>query len=100
MDAYPENYVNHNLPLVLLSGLQADLKDESEISSDYPLLSEKGTHIFSDFPPLSGAVAEELRSLLLEEDSSQTPWRSRVSMSGNVTTANIGYRIKSSGRVG
>ncbi|KAJ6190140.1 hypothetical protein N7519_000161 [Penicillium mononematosum] len=78
MDAYPEDYVNHNLPLVLLSGLEADPEKEPGTPSDYPLLSEKGTHIFSDFPPLSGAVAEELRSLLLEEDSSQAPWKSRV----------------------
>ena len=99
MDAYPEDYVNHNLPLVLLSGLEADPENVSGTSSDYPLLSEKGTHIFSDFPPLSGAVAEELRSLLLKEDSSQAPWKSRVTVSGNTTIANIGYRIKSSGRV-
>ncbi|KAJ5859825.1 hypothetical protein N7534_005102 [Penicillium rubens] len=98
MDAYPEDYVNHNLPLVLLSGLEADTENEPGTPSDYPLLSEKGTHIFSDFPPLSGAVAEELRSLLLEEDSSQSPWKSRVTVSGNTTIANIGYRIKSSGR--
>ncbi|KAJ6140785.1 hypothetical protein N7497_011678 [Penicillium chrysogenum] len=98
MDAYPEDYVNHNLPLVLLSGLEADTENEPGTPSDYPLLSEKGTHIFSDFPPLSGAVAEELRSLLLEEDSSQSPWKSRVTISGNTTIANIGYRIKSSGR--
>ncbi|KAJ5549782.1 hypothetical protein N7535_002276 [Penicillium sp. DV-2018c] len=98
MDAYPEDYVNHNLPLVLLSGLEEDAKDDLERSSDYPLLSEKGTHIFSDFPPLRGAVAEDLRSLLLEEGSPQTPLKPRVSTSGNATTANIGYRIKSSGR--
>ncbi|KAJ5957822.1 hypothetical protein N7501_012101 [Penicillium viridicatum] len=98
MDAYPEDYVNHNLPLILLSGLEADPENDTETSSSYPLLLEKGTHIFSDFPPLSGAVAEELRSLLLEEDSSQMPWKSRVTVSGNTTIANIGYRIKSSGR--
>lgn len=99
MDAYPEDYVNHNLPFVLLSGLEADTENDTGISSSYPLLSEKGTHIFSDFPPLSGAVAEELRSLFLDEDASQTPWKSRLSVSGNTTTAKIGYRIKSSGRV-
>jgi hypothetical protein len=100
MDAYPEDYVNHNLPLVLLSGLEADTKDNSGESSDYPLLSERGTHIFSDFPPLGGDVAEELRSLLLQEDGSQMPWKSRVNVTGNTATANIAYRIKSSGRVG
>lgn len=98
MEAYPEDYVNHNLPLVLLSGLEAG--DDTEANSGYPLLAEKGTHIFSDFPPLSGGVAEELRSLFLQEDGTHMPWKSRVNVSGNTATANIGYRIKSSGRVG
>ncbi|KAJ5345852.1 hypothetical protein N7452_003856 [Penicillium brevicompactum] len=96
MEAYPEDYVNHNLPLVLLSGLEAG--DDSEASSGYPLLTEKGTHIFSDFPPLSGGVAEELRSFFLQEDGTHMPWKSRVNVSGNTATANISYRIKSSGR--
>lgn len=98
MDAYPEDYVNHNLPLVLLSGLEAD--DTAAVTSDYPLIAEKGTHIFSDFPPLTGGVAEELRSLFLQEDGTHMPWKSRINVSGNTATANIAYRIKSSGRVG
>ncbi|CAG8921825.1 unnamed protein product [Penicillium salamii] len=96
MDAYPEDYVNHNLPLVLLSGLEAD--DTAAVTSDYPLIAEKGTHIFSDFPPLTGGVAEELRSLFLQEDGTHMPWKSRINVSGNTATANIAYRIKSSGR--
>lgn len=98
MDAYPEDYVNHNLPLVLLSGLEAD--DTAAVTSDYPLIAEKGIHIFSDFPPLTGGVAEELRSLFLQEDGTHMPWKSRINVSGNTATANIAYRIKSSGRVG
>lgn len=99
MEAYPENYVNHNLPLVLLSGLEVD-EDKSGSSSGYPLLSERGTQIFSDFPCLAGGAAGELRNLLLQEDGTHMPWKSRVNVSGNTTTTNIGYRIKSSGRVG
>ncbi|KAJ5546892.1 hypothetical protein N7494_004477 [Penicillium frequentans] len=96
MDAYPEDYVNHNLPLILLSGLEAGVEDENGSSVDYPLLAETGSRIFSDFPPLSGAVAEELRSALLEEDGSQKPWRSTVSPNG--TAPQIRYNIKSIGR--
>lgn len=99
MDAYPESYVNHNLPLVLLSGLEVD-EDKSGPGLGYPLLSERGTKIFSDFPYLSGGVAGELRNLLLQEDGTHMPWKSRVNVSGNTATTNIGYRIKSSGRVG
>lgn len=97
MDAYPQDYVNHNLPLILLSGLEAGVEDDNGSSVDYPLLAETGPRIFSDFPPLSGAVAEELRSALLEEDGSQKPWRSTVSATG--TAPQIKYKIKSIGRV-
>ncbi|CAG8118969.1 unnamed protein product [Penicillium olsonii] len=96
MDAYPEDYVDHNLPLVLLSGLEAD--DTAAVPPSYPLLAERGTHIFSDFPPLSGGVAAELRSLFLQEDGTHMPWKSRINVSGNTATANISYRIKSTGR--
>jgi hypothetical protein len=99
MDAYPEDYVNHNLPLVLLSGLEADTENDANPTVDYPLLAEKGPRIFSDFPPLSGAVAEELRRALLEEDGSQMPWRAGLTSGGNATSPHIAYRIRSSGRV-
>lgn len=98
MDAYPEDYINHNLPLVLLSGLEADSNEEKEPTTSYPLLAERGPKIFSDFPPLSGTVAEELRNVLLEEDGTQKPWRSAVNAPG--TMIQIGYKIKSTGRVG
>lgn len=96
MDAYPEDYVNHNLPLVLLSGLEAGVEDGHGAPVDYPL-TETGPKIFSDFPPLSGAVAEELRSALLEEDGSERPWRSTATP--NATAPLIRYKIKSTGRV-
>ncbi|KAJ5489619.1 hypothetical protein N7539_004509 [Penicillium diatomitis] len=75
MDAYPQDYVAHNLPLVLLSGLQPDNEYDSKAPARYPLLEEKGTKIVSDFPPLSGAIAEELRRALLAEDGSHRPWK-------------------------
>ncbi|KAJ5740879.1 hypothetical protein N7493_000751 [Penicillium malachiteum] len=95
MDAYPEAYINHNLPLVLLSGLEADAEEEKGTSLNYPLL-ETGPKIFSDFPSLSGTVAEQLRSVLLEQDGTQNPWRSTINASG--TAHQIGYKIKSIGR--
>ncbi|KAJ5086356.1 hypothetical protein NUU61_007663 [Penicillium alfredii] len=98
MDAYPEDYVNHNLPLVLLSGLEAEDEGNPEVSINYPLIQEKGPKIFSDFPPLGGAVAEDLRRALLEQDGSQMPWKSRVNINGNPSASNIRFKIKSIGR--
>ena len=97
MDAYPQDYVTHNLPLVLLSGLESESKDEPE-SVDYPLLREKGVKIDSDFPPVSGSTAEELRSVLLDEDASQVAWNAREDT--NARLFGVGYKIKSIGRVG
>ena len=101
MDAYPEDYVNHNLPLILLSGLGADAEDDagSLLETTYPLFDEKGYKIFSDFPPLSGGLAEELRRVLLEADSSRMSWRSTASPSGSLSLPYTSYKIKSTGRV-
>lgn len=100
MDAYPEDYVNHNLPLVLLSGLEAGPQDDAKSSIGYPLLAEKGPKVYSDFPPLSGVVAEDLRKVILDEDGSQMPERSGLLASGgNSSSLQLRYRIKSAGRV-
>ncbi|XHF96992.1 hypothetical protein AWENTII_000601 [Aspergillus wentii] len=96
MDAYPEDYVVHNTPLVLLSGLEADTTDEPEsCDADYPFF-ERGAKIYSDFPSLSGAAAEELRSVLLEEDTSQVPWNPRED--NQTRSTGVGFKIKSVGR--
>lgn len=98
MDAYPEDYVVHNLPFVLLSGLEPDSEDGLGSSCpDYPLLHERGVHIYSDLPPLSGSTAEELREILLAEDASRTPWEARENIL--VEPAGTEYKIKSVGRV-
>lgn len=100
MDAFPEDYVNHNLPLVLLSGLEAGTEDGTTSSDSYPFLAERGPKVFSDFPPLSGAVAEDLRRVLLEQDGTQMPWKSGLlGSNGNSSTPHMRYRIKSAGRV-
>lgn len=97
MDAYPEDYVTHNRPFVLLSGLELETRDEPE-SIDYPLLHERGHKIFSDFPPVGGMTAEELRRVLLNEDASRAQGSSR----DDATEASFGagFKIKSVGRVG
>ncbi|KAI9367705.1 Gryzun, putative trafficking through golgi-domain-containing protein [Aspergillus egyptiacus] len=75
MDAYPQHYVARNLPFILLSGLENDGLDTQAGSGregpGYPLLNNNSSNIESDFPPLDGPVAEELRSIFLDEDASQ-----------------------------
>ncbi|PWY81793.1 hypothetical protein BO70DRAFT_315091 [Aspergillus heteromorphus CBS 117.55] len=97
MDAYPEDYVAHNLPFILLSGLESSSDDDQQpVRADYPLLKDKGVKIYSDFQPLSGSVAEELRRVLLEEDASRVPWEPRDDAYAD--PSKFEYRIKSIGR--
>ncbi|THC98211.1 hypothetical protein EYZ11_002293 [Aspergillus tanneri] len=97
MDAYPEDYVVNNLPFILLSGLEASSEDDLQPRGvDYPLLHEKGARIYSDFPPLNGPIAKELREMLLEEDASEIPWKPRDS--AHTGLPRIKYKIKSVGR--
>lgn len=99
MDAYPEDYVAHNLPLVLLSGLGPDTDSLSEDGhGNLNSLSEgNGIRIFSDFPNLTDSTAEELLQVLLDEDGSGAPWNARHNAG---KAGGIGFRVKKVGRVG
>ncbi|PLB34599.1 uncharacterized protein BDW47DRAFT_76123 [Aspergillus candidus] len=94
MDAYPEDYVVHNLPFILLSGLDAG--SDGDQHSDYPLLHRGDPTIDSDFPPLTGPTAEQLRQAFLEEDASRAPWERRNEK--RAPSTGVGYKIKSVGR--
>lgn len=98
MDAYPQPYVADNLPFVLLCGLEADgahvESHTNDSPSPYPLLKGNGILIESDFPPLEGGVAEELRDVFLAEDASRSP---QDDLSGE--RPGVEYKIKSVGRV-
>ncbi|KAG5293500.1 hypothetical protein I7I50_03927 [Histoplasma capsulatum G186AR] len=96
MDAYPPDYVDHNLPLILLSGLGSDPEANSQdgITPDdgveYPHLREGGVEIFSDFPLLTDSTAERVLNALLSQDATHRPWNARA--------GDVGYKIKRVGR--
>jgi trafficking protein particle complex subunit 11 len=99
MEAYPQEYVEHNLPLIVLSGLPShsgSARDAAEPSHN-PLL-EGGFRIRTDAAPLTGSTAESLLQAFLAADSRDEPWN------GRPTSAKAEYggsfRIKSVGRVG
>lgn len=97
MDAYPEDYVAHNLPLVVLSGLGPDTYSSSEDGNEGPSFEGSRVRIFSDFPNLIDSTAEELLQLLLDEDASGAPWNAQYNAG---KAAGIGFRVKKAGRVG
>jgi trafficking protein particle complex subunit 11 len=99
MEAYPKDYIEHNLPLIILSGLQSqsDLSRDAPEQSRNPLL-EGGFRIRTDAEPVTGSTAEGLLQAFLTADSSDSPWNSRATPK---KTDNGGsFRIKSVGRVG
>lgn len=98
MNAFPSDYIVHNLPLLLLSGLESKPnKDQDAPDHSRVLLREGGFRIKIDAPPVSGSVAETLREALLKSDASAANWNGRA-LSANRYGG--GYRIKSVGRVG
>ncbi|EED20258.1 conserved hypothetical protein [Talaromyces stipitatus ATCC 10500] len=72
MDAYPNDYIVHNLPLILLSGIA---HDEAASRPEYPSLQQRGTAIESDFPLLTGPLVDILRSAFIDHDASEAAWR-------------------------
>lgn len=106
MDDYPPEYVDHNLPLVLLSGLGPDPDEQDDLGpssssppqDQYPLLQQNPVRIFSDFPLLTDPTAIAVRDALLRQDASETPWNARGG--DKAAPARGAFAVKRVGRVG
>ena len=94
-EAYPPEYVEHNLPLVLISGLGRPQNDEN-FESPLPR-QESGSRIQGSSPECSGERAEFLLKELLDLDGSNRPWNA---VSLPPPSGNMRYRMKPIGRVG
>ncbi|KAL9624823.1 MAG: hypothetical protein Q9160_000869 [Pyrenula sp. 1 TL-2023] len=96
MEAYSEDFVAHNFPLVVLSGLGDDPAAPSE-QRDQPrtLLHEGGFRVTSDLPLLKGRLAAQLLEVFQAADSTTAPWLGRPLRGSN---AGPRYRIKRTGR--
>ena len=96
MEAFGADYAVHNLPLLILSGLDSG---DGAHSDAYPakqtLLHEGGFRLRTDLPPLDNPVAQTLREAFLRHDGCQAPWRAQPPSS---TAANL-FKIRTVGRV-
>ncbi|KIW91250.1 uncharacterized protein Z519_08146 [Cladophialophora bantiana CBS 173.52] len=80
MDRYPQDYVLHNLPLLLLSGLNTRSPSEPDrLVKTHDFLHEGGFRIKVDAPIVSGPLAEQLLRSFCEQDASGIPWHSQYS---------------------
>lgn len=94
MEAYPREYVEHNLPLVLLSGLGESV--DGEHSAPKPTRQEYGTKILTASPECQGERAARLLEELFRHDGSSQPWN-LASMPGS--SGILRYRMRPIGRV-
>lgn len=93
MEAFPPEYVEHNLPSILLSGLgeQPDQNGDAKF-----VAQSSGTPLNIISESCRGERAELLRDQLLELDGSQRAWNAS-SLPG--PTGVLRYRMKPIGRV-
>jgi trafficking protein particle complex subunit 11 len=98
MEAFPEDYVAHNLPLILLSGIGPDEKAASDSSEhSRTLLQEGGFRVRTDVPPLTNRLADDLLGSFLGFDSRSDGFNNKsLSARGSPGV----FKIKRVGRVG
>lgn len=97
MDAYPTDYVFHNLPLVLLSGIEAQHDLQPLAPVQHVLPGKRCTTVNSDIPLLTTDRGKQLLQEFLNVDGSDAPWNGRPeSRKGSL----IGFRFRTAGRVG
>ena len=93
MEAYPAPYVQHELPLVYLSGL-----GEQEDSLDTAPLprQESGSRVTTNAETCTDERAQQLLKELMKHDGSSRAWNSEA-LPG--PTASLKYRMKPISRV-
>lgn len=93
MDAYPPPYVEHNLPLVLLSGLGGHVESQHETLAGR---QEHGVKIHLESPTCLDEKTQLLRQEFEAYDGTASRWNV-TSLPG--PTGTLRYRMRNIGRV-
>jgi len=96
MEAYPSEYVSHNLPLIVLSGLEAP-EEPALAAPSVSLLEDGGRTITSDQPLVGGETAQHLLREFGNADGTKAAWNNRP---GRLKGDLIGFKFRAVGRVG
>lgn len=97
MDAYPPEYVLHNLPFIVLSGLGTAPDLEPQQSFQEAIPGRAVSTINAEIPPVTGDRAEALLKEFLSYDDTKTPWEAH----GLDKRENLPkFRMRAVGRVG
>lgn len=75
MDEYPRGSVDHNIPLLVVSGL-ASSPAPTPLLTD-PELAKQAFLVRSELPLIDSKHAETILSYIQEADASGLPWNSR-----------------------
>ncbi len=97
MDAYPPDYVEHNLPFIVLSGLGTSKELDPPPRVQDILPGRAVTTINSEIPTVTGDRANELLQEFWTADGTTAPWNGRGFSRRGITH---GFRIRAVGRVG
>lgn len=95
MEAYPDQYRTHNLPLILLSGLSN--QDDATIRGFAVPRHESGTKIACSSPECGGERAATLLEQFLRLDGDNAAWNAQT-LPGPSSVQKC--RMKAIGRVG
>jgi len=95
MEAYPEDYVAHNLPFIALAGLPT--ADSSTNAATTTPAQGSGLSISDNSPPLSGPHADSILDEFLRADGASLSWSDQA-LSDHAGL--IGFKLSSVGRVG
>lgn len=97
MEAYPDAYVQHNLPFIVLSGLGSHAERDPPVSVHTVLPGRAATRTSSEIPPVTGERADQLLQDFLSADGTNAPWNPRGFTRRDVAH---GFRIRAVERVG
>ncbi|KAG0640099.1 Gryzun, putative trafficking through golgi-domain-containing protein [Tuber brumale] len=90
MDAYPTEFITHETPLLILSGL-GEPETEAPV---YPLLEEGGFKISSELPPVTTSAGAQLLECFQRLDASSGVWAGRTER----LAKSPAFRIRAVGR--
>lgn len=93
-DGYPPDYITHNLPLIVLSGLSARLADDGTKHPE--VFGENGTTITSESPVIEGERAEQLLQEFYHCTKTDEQWNSKPVQS---RSGLLGFKFRAVGRV-
>ena len=96
MDDYPETYVAHNYPLIVLSGL-GNHSSETGQEPTHRLPHGDGAAVQSDLPLVTGERADELLHHLFLVSDTKRPRSGKAEQNGASLSA---FQLEAVGRVG